>query len=80
MLQNSRLGKGKCKAEEQILHFPAFKRKRLEKVGDRNHFDTDRIKYETEAETGGLCTGFTDISTKQPIPRSSELQHCPHLI
>ena len=53
----------KGKQEENILHFPAFKRKKLDWVGDRSHFDTDRIRYETEVETGGLSTGFTDIYT-----------------
>ena len=67
MLQNSRLGKGKRKAEEQIIHFPAFKRKTLDRVGDRSRFDTDRIRWEDERETGGLTQGFTDISTKQPM-------------
>ena len=67
MLQNSRLGKGKRKAEEQIIHFPAFKRKTLDRVCDRSRLDTDRIRWEDERETGGLTQGFTDISTKQPI-------------
>ena len=53
MLQNSRLGKGKCKAEEQILHFPALERKKLDSVGDSSRFDTDRSRWEDEREKGG---------------------------
>ena len=33
MLQNSRIGRGKHKSEEHILHFQAFKRKKLDRVG-----------------------------------------------
>ena len=30
-------------------------------------FDTDRKKYETDEETGGLGTGFTDVCISQPL-------------
>ena len=41
LLQNSRLGSNKRKQEEHILL--AFKRKKLDRVGDRSFFEIDRI-------------------------------------
>ena len=65
MHQNTRLTKNKRKSEEQVLHFTAFKRRKLDKVGNSSQFETDRTRYETE--TGGLGAGFSDILTKQPM-------------
>ena len=59
--QNSKLKRGKRLSEEHILHMPAFKRRKLDKVGNRSIFDTDRKKYKTDVETGRLGTGFTDV-------------------
>ena len=67
MLHNSRLGRGKRKSEEHILPFPAFKRKKLDRVGDMSRFYTDKVRWEDERETGGLTQGFTDTSSKQPM-------------
>ena len=66
-IQNSKLKRGKRLSDEHILHMPAFKRRKLDKVGSRNMFDTDRKKYETDEETGGLGTGFTDVCVSQPL-------------
>lgn len=49
--QKSKLKRGKRLSEEHILHTPAFKRRKLDKVGNRSIFDTDREKYETDIET-----------------------------
>ena len=64
MLQNSKLGRNKRKWEE---HISAFKRKKLDRVGDRSRFDTSRVNWQDERETGGLTSGYTDITSKQPI-------------
>ena len=50
-----------------MLHFSAFKRRKLDKVGNRSQFDTDRTNYETENEAGGMSARFSDISAKQPM-------------
>ena len=39
-----------------------FQNSRLDKVGNRSQFDTDRTKYETGTEAGGMSAGFSDIS------------------
>ena len=67
VLNNFKLKKGKRLSDEQILNMPAFKRRKLEKVGSTLKFDTDRKKYETPVETGGLGTGFTDLTISQPL-------------
>ena len=58
--QNTRLKKGKRLSDEIVLRYPAFKRRKLTKVGDRSIFDTDRKRYEYEVETEDICT-------KQPL-------------
>ena len=44
-----------------------FKKRKLDKVGNRATFDTDRKKYESELEAGGMSAGFSDISGNQPM-------------
>ena len=49
------------------MNFSAFKRRKLDKVGNRTTFDTDRNKYENELEAGGMSAGFSDISGTQQM-------------
>ena len=51
MHENSKLGRNKRKSDD-ILHYSAFKRKKLDRVGDRLRFDTDRVNWQDERETG----------------------------
>jgi hypothetical protein len=53
-------------SEEMVLHQDSFKRKKLDKVGNSSRFDTGRLKYENDDETGGLGTGFSDLCVIQP--------------
>ena len=48
--QNTRLTKIKRKSGEQVLHFTAFKRRKLVKVGNHSKFDTDRTRYEIKPQ------------------------------
>ena len=41
--------------------------KKLDHVGDRSRFDTDKVKWYEENETGGLTTCYTDHITRQPM-------------
>ena len=54
-------------SEEMVLHQDNFKRRKLDKVGDNSRFDTDRVRYEDDDETGGLGTGFTDSPPQSSI-------------
>ena len=50
-----------------VLHQDSFKRRKLDKVGNHSKFDTGRKKYESDVETGGLGTGFSDLCILQPL-------------
>ena len=67
MTQNTRLAKNKRKAEEHMLHFPAFKKGKLDHVGDGSKFGTDKVNQYEDHYTGGLTMGFTDLITKLPM-------------
>ena len=66
--QKKRLANNRRAAVEHVLNFSAFKRRKLDKVGNNTTtFDTDRKKYENELEAGGMSAGFFDISVSQPM-------------
>ena len=65
--QNKRLANNKRAAVKHVLNFSAFKRCKLDKVGNHTTFDTDRKKYESELEAGGMSAGFSNISGSQPM-------------
>ena len=66
--QNKGLANNKRASVEHVLKFSAFKRRKLDKVGNNTTtFDTDRKKYENELEAGGMSAGFFDISGSQPM-------------
>jgi hypothetical protein len=65
--QNFKLKRGKRMSDEMVLHQDSFKRRKLDKVGNHSKFDTGRKKYESDVETGGLGTGFSDLCILQPL-------------
>ena len=67
MTVNSRMGKNKRKTEVQILNYTALKNRKLDIVGDRSRFDTDKVNWYEDHETGGFTSGYTDLITKQPM-------------
>ena len=50
-----------------MLNYGAFKKRKLDKVGNHQTFDTDRKRYESELEAGGMSAGFSNISANQPM-------------
>ena len=62
MHENSKLGRNKRKSDD-ILHYSAFKRKKLDRVGDRSRFDTDSVNWQDERETGGLNAILTSLQS-----------------
>ena len=78
---NQRLKRSKRMSDEMVMHQDNFKRRKLERVGDNSKFDTGRVRYEDDEETGGLGTGFSDLVVTQPLYKvNATVNISPHFL
>jgi len=62
---NNRLNKGKRRGEEHRLSFQDIKKRKLEQVGSRSIYTTNKSTPRHLGELSGLHSGFTDLSLRQ---------------
>ena len=64
---NRRLMSGKRRGEEHRLSFQDIKRRKLELVGSRSIYTTNKSIPRALGELSGLISGFTDLSLHQVL-------------